>query len=162
MPVEFSGKSLFQLSLNIANHKAGSDGRDSPLRFIGWHPPPPVSSWASAWSRSSCRDGTTFWIRTSTCKPLHFTSVAARLLVQCCIRLRCQHDAPIPRRRVLPALRETNVRKLGRTVGRNVDRVHCDLDDSDPYRLPSLRTEASPEESPFAYQRVSDGVRNEE
>lgn len=63
---------------------------------------------------------------------------------------------------MLPALRQTNVRKPGRAVGWNADRMHRDLDDSDSYCLPSLRTEASPEESPFAYQRVIDRVRNEE
>lgn len=73
MPVEFSGKSLFELSLKIvANCNKGSDGRDLPLRSIGWHLPQLVSSWASVWSRSSCRDGTTFWIHTSTCKTLVF------------------------------------------------------------------------------------------
>lgn len=64
---------------------------------------------------------------------------------QCRIRFRCQHNAPIPRRRVLPALCQTDVQKPGRAVGRNIDRMHCYLDDSDSYCVPSLRTEASTE-----------------
>ena len=63
---------------------------------------------------------------------------------------------------MLSSLCQANVRKFGRAMGWNADRVHRNLDDSDSYCLPSLRTEASPEESPFAYQRVIDRVRNEE